>query len=325
MRGLCLFLLLLSSCTGGIDGFNASDAGPHSFLLPSRVHAIVGEPLVFHAENTIVSEELVGPSDYHFGVELGDVDLVSSVAGDDLTLTVGTAGEFSLGVRANNMAGSTTVSAVQQIAPGPFLVLMLGDSLTANGLYPARVQELILPAGGVVDERGVSGKTWPWHLTDPASPVFNIAILDVVPDIVVWALGTNGIATAYNVPGYDAYETAELDAAETLLTDPSWPPWTKHVVVFAPPGNERYASFASLDGAGVGDLSWFREKNHRINRAYLTRLNDLPNVHVAPVYLDRMNDYPMDNFAHPTASGYSKMGDHVAAAVLYAIQNGCEE
>lgn len=205
-------------------------------------------------------------------------------------------------------------------------VVMMGDSITANGFIVDRVREHLGPLGVTVANHAVPGKTWQWYADDPAGVAAVDAALAESPDVVTWMLGTNGLFTAY-VGYFEPYLASEMDAAERLFA--RFPSHVVHVVAPQPPGSSHDSSYAAYDdhaipaNEGVNTVQRWRTRTHETAKAYAAAWGSRRDVVLVPAHLSvhRANHYNTNDAVHPKVPGLQSLGDAFGPAILWALQN----
>lgn len=204
-------------------------------------------------------------------------------------------------------------------------VVMMGDSITANGIMADRLREHLGPLGATVANHAISGYTWQGY----ADNANGIAAVDAAiaenPDVVTWMLGTNGLFTAY-AGFFEPYLAAEMDAAERLFA--RFPSHVVHVVAPPPPGASHasaytgYDAFAVPGNEGVNTVQRWRTRTHETAKAYSAAWGSRSDVLLVPTHLSihRADHYSTNDAVHPGAAGLESMADAMAAAVLHALQ-----
>lgn len=203
-------------------------------------------------------------------------------------------------------------------------VVMMGDSITANGIMTDRVREHLEPLGVTVENHAISGYTWQGY----ADNVNGISAIDAAiaenPDVVTWMLGTNGLLTAY-VGFFEPYLAAEMEAAERLFA--RFPSHVVHVVAPPPPGASHESSYAGYDAfavpgnEGVNTEQRWRSRTHETAKAYYTAWGTRRDVLLVPSHLSihRADHYSTRDAVHPGATGLQSMADAFAPAIVHAL------
>jgi len=229
---------------------------------------------------------------------------------------------------------------VKSIPADTTKILIIGNSLTARGIYSAKVQSYLSDSlhfpvkflgtkasnGGI--HEGYGGKTWEWlakhgdspfviHTTDNDSILnFEHYFTDVIheaPDVVVIFLGINDCFRADTT----SIETIDKTIDEMLenttfflsrLIDNN--PELQIGVCLTPPANDRQEAFRINYGDKYTQSGW-EKIQHRLVQRYIAffRHNFQANCSLIPVEIniDTYNGYPDNNGVHPNVNGYNQI------------------
>ncbi len=231
-------------------------------------------------------------------------------------------------------------------------ILIIGNSLTARGIYPAKVQSFLQDSvhfsvkflgtktsnGGI--HEGYGGKTWKWFGHHGDSPfVFrtadNDSILDfkryfskVVhadPDIVVIFLGINDCFRADTASTETIDKTIDGMLAEaTFFLDKliAYQPDLRIGICLTPPANDRVEAFRHNYGDKYTRSGWEKIQRRLVQR-YITFFGDhfQSNCSLVPVEIniDTFKGYPGDNGVHPNAGGYHQIAASIFSWIYYEL------
>ncbi len=308
------------------------------FILPATIPAIVGRPLEIWKDSVHYRDGADASQ-----VATGDL-LFDSAPSDRWAVTPPAAGSYALTIAESGFSASTTIQAVEMLAPGAPLrrILWVGDSNTAragSGWIELIGNELGASRAEMVGTRGpntaytykhcgVDSSTWvQWGTSATlaggvANPMFNGGVLDIVhfltllanpPDVIMWTLGQND---AYSAAEGAALETAidnAFAAAEILIAAfAAELPAVKHALAMNFP-------LAMDPAAGWGTAAArlpYRRKVHRWAERVLESFGDREdeNIFVVPTFfqVDPIRGYTPDTIHPNSIPGHQQ----IAAAFL---------
>jgi lysophospholipase L1-like esterase len=266
-----------------------------------------------------------------------------SVGATKWTYTPGAVGDTSLTFQMSQAgyldSGSTTLRVTDGTIAATKVVLV-GDSLTDNAVYPDALAALVggsvtflgtkTTAGGTKHD-GESGKYWCWFAQDAASPMTSAAntidiaayvtAIGATPDVIVWQLGINSVYTA-TLAQAESTITTELGCAATLIA--AWQaayPAAIHGISITTPGNAANQPYYDTYSYPVNDVYYWRQKNHRVVERLIETYSasEGSGIYLIPANLsiDRVNGYPSDNAVHPNNTGYEQIATVVKAWLAY--------
>jgi lysophospholipase L1-like esterase len=231
-------------------------------------------------------------------------------------------------------------------------ILIVGNSLTARGVYPAKVQSYLRDSvgfpvkflgtkksnGGI--HEGYGGKTWKWFGHHGDSPfVFrtadNDSILDfhryfsevvhAEPDIVVIFLGINDCfrADTTSVAAIDQTIDKMLSEATFFLNKLiEYRPGLQIGICLTPPANDRTEAFRHNYGDKYTRSGWKKIQRRLVER-YITFFDGhfQSNCSLIPVEIniDTYTGYPDDNAVHPNVYGYHQIAASIFSWIYYRL------
>lgn len=303
----------------------------------SRYFGVTGTEQTVNGTSLTAYESSI-PDEFAFSYSDSSTTLTQTLGA--AVFSPATTGDFVLTMDINGVASEQTPSFHSSTiaASSTFTALLVGDSLTAGQTYPSRVDTATTGKGTFVGTQGTgtsheghSGKTWEWFGSDAASPMTDgsgtldlasyISGLSATPTHVVWLLGTNKIFTA-DLGTIDTTVTAELDDAETIIN--AWPgSGVVHAFALTLPGLADDSGFVSYDPALQSWWTW-RQKQNAMALGILDRFGgrEGEDIYIIPTNASvdgavSSGDYPSNNGLHPSTQGYEKLGDTVAAFLLW--------
>ncbi len=249
---------------------------------------------------------------------------------------------------------SSTVhfTVIENVPADTVNVLIIGNSLTAKGIYPAKVQSYLRDSvdfpvrflgtkhsnGGI--HEGYGGKTWKWFGHHGDSPfVFrtagNDSILDfhryfsgVVhagPDIVVIFLGINDCfrADTASVKAIDKTIDEMLEEATFFLDKLiEYRPDLQIGICLTPPANDREAAFKHNYGDQYTRSGWEKIQRRLVER-YIIFFDGhfQSNCSLIPVEIniDTYKGYPDNNAVHPNVNGYHQIAASIFSWIYYRL------
>lgn len=250
--------------------------------------------------------------------------------------------------------GKTTVhyTVITEIPEDTASILIIGNSLTAAGHYPAKVQSFLrdsvrypvkflgtkTSSGGI--HEGYGGKTWKWFGHHGDSPfVFytadNDSILDFKryffemvhadPDIVVIFLGINDCFRADTTSVGAIDRTIDDMLAEAIFFLDrliEYKPDLRIGICLTPPANDRVVAFRHNYGDKYTRSEWERIQR-RLVRRYITFFGDhfQSNCSLIPVEIniDTFKGYPGDNAVHPNVYGYHQIAASIFNWIYFEL------
>lgn len=332
--------LLLVAAILSLLGCNAPSV---QLTLPPDVYVVVGTPTSIYLANVILTEH---PERYR-------LEMISSVRADSQAnrWTVDAhdrdVGTHRIHVLIRDDRGrvtdvkSTRLHVAPRDAGRPLRVLLVGDSLTAAGVYPAALARLMSSSTFV--SHGVGGWRYAYALSSPTSPFLDVdayvrdAFAGVPPDVVTFELGINDVFNgSRDLGNMDDPADVEraidimLESADALLTRfrASMPAATFGIALVTPP-NARESAFEANYGARVPPVhqaSW-RRAQHRTVQRQIAHFGgrEREGILLIPteVSLDPWAGFPIDNALHPNALGYEQIATTFHAwAVNLPLRHG---
>jgi hypothetical protein len=231
-------------------------------------------------------------------------------------------------------------------------ILIIGNSLTAAGHYPAKVQSFMRDSvrypvkflgsktsnGGI--HEGYGGKTWKWFVHHGDSPfVFrtadNDSILDFghyftevvhdTPDMVVIFLGINDCfrADTASVETIDKTIDEMLEESTFFLSKLIQYKTDLEIgICLTPPANVRETAFQYNYGDKYTRSGWEKIQRRLVER-YITFFDGhfQSNCSLIPVEIniDTYNGYPGDNAVHPNVYGYDQIAASIFSWIYYRL------
>ena len=343
-----LFFVLIASCKQNNN---------LQLTMPPRIYCSQFSEISMYYENLI---QVSNPGDYSFRItpELG--------AGDSIKYTFGIQEEVSrsydLNIDVFNKSGRKVTSGSTEVcytAPGnipvdTINVLITGNSLTAAGIFPAKVKSLFLDSlqfpvkflgtkkskGGI--HEGYSGKTWEWFSQNIESPfVFNLSENDTIlnfqhyfediviaePDYVIIELGINDCfrADTISVEAIDSTINEMLIHTEYYLTKLIDYNNNIQIGICLPPvANSRLEGFKANYGDKYTQTGWTKIQRRLVQKTLDYFGNNFQsNCSLIPleVNIDTHNGYPVDNGVHPNTFGYNQIASSIFNWLLYGINH----
>jgi len=291
--------------------------------------ATVGDEWVLYWDNCI---EIDGAWTYDIDWSISPSPVVGPTESSvGLAWTPTAPGEYTLTVEFSSggvpVADYTATLNVASNAPLVGSVSVFGDSLSGGNIWQASLaaSEPGLSWLGTVgimnglqrDSRG----GWSWalyigsYLTD-MSPLNCGADAYCrqagVPDIIVWACGTNDSVGA-GTDGARATVISNLDWLMGLWANHKT---VRHIIWTPPPGADRDTPFiANYAGTALEDQYYWEQRQRAMSRAviahYAGRESERIYVAATATGVDSANDYALTNALHPMTIGY----EHISNAV----------
>lgn len=326
---LASIIVLAASC-----GQPEPAAPEPRLLLPPYVYAVEGRDLVLYRDNLVLSWRDDGaPYELSFSGLSGEL----SASAWTHSPSVGEYA-FDVSVRVGGLvldSGSTVVR-VSDGEIAPTKVVVVGDSLTAGGLFVPALSALtdgavtFLGTQGTApnNHEGVAGKSYAWFEADNNSPMTSAtSTLDIgayltaigdTPDVVIWFLGVNDFYAISTIPLADTRADQVLASLTNLLS--AWQaeaPTVVHAVCLVTPGSKRDSDYDANYDPPTPNSEWtWRRKQHRANERFISDwVGDGSDVWLVPINLglDRVDGYPVGNALHPDASGHAQIAEAVHA------------
>ena len=233
-------------------------------------------------------------------------------------------------------------------------VLITGNSLAANGIFPAKVKslfqdELQFPVkflgtkqsrGGI--HEGYGGWTWKRFSQNIESPfVFNLAendttlnfrhyfenVVKTTPDFVVIELGINDCfrADTTSVETIDSTINEMFKHAEFYLTKLIEYKSDIRIGICLPPSaNTNKTGFVASYGDKYKQSGWTKIQRRIVQKSIKYFSNNFKsNCSLIPleVNFDSFNGYPVDNGVHPNKYGYHQIASSISNWLLYEIES----
>lgn len=303
-----------------------------SLLVPPYIYATVGFKTEIFFDNIVLVDD---SAQYRFRVSGIDLGKKKDLGKNDR--------KWSFVPKADDVGHHLLTIAVESDRGGPTLaetettlvvsapnssgarLLLVGDSLTAAGVYPAALARL-MPSSTFVSH-GVGGWRYAYALSSPTSPFLDVdayvrdAFAGVPPDVVTFELGINDVFNgSRDLGGMDDPAAVEraidimLESADALLARfrASMPAATFGIALVTPP-NARESAFEANYGARVPPVhraSW-RRAQHRTVQRQIAHFGgrEREGIFLIPteVSLDPWAGFPIDNALHPNALGYEQI------------------
>ena len=323
-------------------------AEPATLLVPPYIYATVGfETEIFFDNVVLVSDS----TKYRFhvsGIDLGKKKGLVKKNGRKWAIvpTADDVGRHLIKISVESDKGGPTLAETETTlvvsAPNSSgaRLLLVGDSLTASGVYPNAIGRMLgqswtmlgsqtptikpcntceVAAPGVRHE-GRSGWRWATFVSDLKSPFLDVDayMRDVCggdpPDAITILLGINDVIDASDVADPTAVDRAidvMITNADTLLARfRSSMPFAAFAVALTAPPNSRDAAFTYAYGTRITRWGWRRAQHRTVERLiehFGHRENE--NIHLIPteVGLDTVDGYPLNDAVHPNALGYEQI------------------
>ena len=357
-----IMILAAGACHASAD---TDRVDPIRLTLPPVVYAVEGEDAFIYFDNIMDS----GRKDISsFDVAIGSDTLNSKTESDrwGLKPTAAEVGDHDLSVSVRDERGRlvAVVEGKLHVAPADagkddkVTLLIVGDSLTAAGKYPARLAALLnregnptwemqgtVPAENGAFHEGYGGNTWKRFVegfpADPKYSPFFYSRLDFKrylkknedgkkPDIITVTLGINdnfdlsAVTPAPDQEAIDASVDAMFSYADKLIKKfRSVCPDAEIGIGITPPANARPGAFQSNYGDAERAWKWKdvqRQLVGRIIAEYQGREDE--NLYLVPFYLNLDSDkgFPPSNALHPNEFGYNQMGDSLYAWLKWRME-----
>ncbi len=231
-------------------------------------------------------------------------------------------------------------------------VLITGNSLTAAGIFPEKIESLFLnniqipiiflgtkESNGGTHE-GYGGKTWEWFSQNIESPFvfdnsgddytlnFNRYFEEVVknkPDFVVIELGINDCfrADTTSIETIDATIDEMLVHTEYYLKKLiDYEPDIQIGICLPPAANTNETGFVASYGVKYKQSGWTkiqRRMSHRLIKYFNNNFQSNCSIIPLDVNFDAFNGYPVDNGVHPNVYGYHQIASSIFNWLLYSI------
>jgi len=323
--------------------------------LPPRIYCSQFSEISIYYENLI---QVSNPGDYSFKItpELG--------AGDSKKYTFDIQEEvsrnFNLVIDVFNKSGRKITSGSTEVcytAPGnipvdTINVLITGNSLTAAGIFPAKVKSLFLDSlhfpvkflgtkqsGGGIHE-GYGGRTWEWFSQNIESPFVSRTsendttlnfkhyfedVVKAVPDFVVIELGINDCfrADTSSVEAMDSTIDEMFKHAEFYLAKLIDYKSDIQIGICLPPSaNSNITGFIASYGDKYKQTEWIKIQRRLVQKTIDYFGNNFQsNCSLIPleVNFDTFNGYPVDNGVHPNIFGYHQIASTISNWLFYNI------
>lgn len=334
------------TATFGTVPARSSDVLDVAVLLPEELYATLGKPLTLYHDNALLVPDggLAGytfswSARYATGVQDAEKFVVSPPH-DDATIclraTDGGAREWSSSARVR------CVRPMQPIATGKKL-LIVGDSITAGVAAVNFVDHLrsqlqrdswtLIGSKATVlgsPHEGVVGATWAWHQTDAASAMVNGGVLDLehyisahlgaVPDVVIFALGTNDMGSADPDDPDTAIDTMFTSVDSMLAAWAAAAPVARLYVTALQPGNGTASTFV---GTGFARDEWKAIQSRMVQRLR-TKFAGTGNLVPLHPSFDPLLGYdaapPGATATHPNAVGHAALATQIEAFLRYQFR-----
>jgi len=341
-----LFFILIASCKQNNN---------LQLTLPSRIYCSQFSPISMYYENLI---HVSNPGDYSFKVtpELGMGDLIKYTfdirekASRNINMNVEIFEKSG-----KKVASSSTVvcyTATENMPVDTINVLITGNSLAANGTFPAKVKSLFLDnlhfpikflgtkqSNGGIHE-GYGGWTWERFSQNIESPfVFNLTgndttlsfknyfenVVKTEPDFVIIELGINDCfrADTTSFETIDSTIDAMFKHAEFYLSKLiEYKNDIKIGICLPPSANTNNTGFIASYGDKYKQTGWTKIQRRIVQKSIKYFDNNFQaNCSLIPleVNFDAYNGYPVDNGVHPNKYGYHQIASSISNWLLYKI------
>jgi len=325
----------------------ADSANPLQLLLPDTIFIAGGLEANIYFDNIVMVPDI---NDYIFDVVCDSGANYSKFW--SWVPNVNTAGDFNLTINIYNWSNKIVGSAstVLHVSKGdtlinPKKILFIGNSLTAQNVYPDEVINLggknltAIGTQGTTPHEGWSGKTFQWFWSNSASPFYNLTTgrFDISyylttnsfpnPDYIVIHLGSNDVFNTSDISSIIVYADSIIQNIRTNLPN-------THIAIamIIPPA---YSQDAFGFNYNNGITRWeYKRRVHLLNQEIKnlygkngSKANSY--IHVVPyyVFLDTKNNMQttsvqvnarnsqteilQSNGLHPATSGYYQMSDAI--------------
>jgi len=233
-------------------------------------------------------------------------------------------------------------------------MLIVGNSLTANGIYSAKIQSFLSDSlhfpvkflgtkasnGGI--HEGYGGKTWEWFAKHGNSPfvmhtadndsILNFehyfaSVIHETPDIMVIFLGINDCFRADTTSIETIDRTIDemfINATLFLTRLIEYKPDLKIGICLTPPANDRKEAFRINYDDKYTQSGW-KKIQHRLVQRYIAFFNNnfKNNCSLIPVEIniDTYNGYPDNNGVHPNVNGYNQIAASIFNWIYFQFDN----